>query len=114
MPTVAALGAERAAKAGPGYPLDLDQIQGNILGGFNKDHQSFLFLRFTQKKSARDWVGRIAGEVASAAELAAFDGLFKLVSSRRGGELGVLKATWMNIAFTQKGIAFLGATEESQ
>lgn len=110
IPTQAAVTAGRAAVAAPGYPLDLDDIQGNILGGFNKDFQSFLFLRFTDAASARDWVGGVAGEVATAAEVAAFDGLFKLVNSRRGGELGVLKATWMNLAFTHAGIAFLGAS----
>ncbi len=111
IPTLAAVNADLAAMAAPGYPLDLNQIQGNILGGFNKDYQSFLFLRFADKKSARDWVGSIAGEVASAAEVAAFDGLFKLVNGRRGGELGVVKATWMNIAFTHKGVGFLGASD---
>lgn len=111
VPTLAALNADPAAMAAKGYPLDLCNIQGNILGGFNKDFQSFLFLRFADKPSARRWVGSIAGEVASATELAKFDGLFKHLNDRRGGELGVLKATWMNIAFTHKGIAFLGAKE---
>jgi len=111
IPTAAAVNADPAAMAAPGYPLDLNQIQGNILGGFDKDCQTFLFLRFADKKSARDWVGSIAGEVATADEMAKFDGLFKLVNHRRGGELGVLKATWMNIAFTHKGIAFLGGSE---
>ena len=114
IPTVAAVTATPAAMAAPGYPLDLGQIQGNILSGFNKDFQTFLFLRFVDKKQARDWVGSIAGEVATAQEVAAFDGLFKLVNGRRGGELGILKATWMNIAFTHKGITFLGASEAGQ
>ncbi len=114
IPTAAAVNADRVATAAPGYPLNLGQIQGNILGGFNKDFQTFLFLRFTDQAAARDWVGSIAGEVASAAEVAAFDGLFKLINGRRGGELGVLKATWMNIAFTHTGIDYLGASEAGQ
>lgn len=111
LPTIAAVHADPAAMGGPGYPLNVKEIQGNILGGFDKDYQSFLFLRFTHKKPARDWVGSIAAEVASVEEVASFNTLFKIINSRRGGELGVLKATWMNIAFTHKGIAFLGASE---
>jgi deferrochelatase/peroxidase EfeB len=114
IPTVAAVAADPAAMAAPGYPLDLNQIQGNILGGFNKDFQAFLFLRFNDNKQARDWVGSIAGEVASAAELAAFDGLFKLINGRRGGELGVLKSTWMNIAFSHEGIKFLRGNDQDK
>lgn len=109
VPATAVAGTTPAGANAPGYPLNLKQIQGNILGGFNKDHQTFLFLRFGDKQSAREWVGGIAKEVASAAEVEAFDGLFKLVNGRRGGELGVVKATWMNIAFTHSGIEFLGA-----
>ena len=114
IPTAAAVNADPAAMAAPGYPLDLGQIQGNILGGFNKDFQTFLFLRFADRKLARDWVGSVAGEVATAQEVATFDGLFKLINGRRGGELGVIKATWMNLAFTHKGIAFLGASGADQ
>src|SRR5262249_38068201 len=84
VPTVAAVHADPAAMAAPGYPLDLNQIQVNILGGFNKDFQSFLFLRFAEKSSARDWVGSIAAEVASAFKVARFDGLFKFVNGWRG------------------------------
>jgi Dyp-type peroxidase family len=114
VPTVAAVHADPADMAKPGYPLDLNQIQGNVLGGFNKDYQTFLFLTFTDKAAARQWVGGIANEVATASEVARFDGLFKAVNSRRRGELGVLKATWMNVAFSHAGIKFLGASEANK
>jgi deferrochelatase/peroxidase EfeB len=39
---------------------------------------------------------------------------FKAVNGRRGGELGVVKATWMNIAFTHKGLLALGAPNSTQ
>ena len=68
VPTAAAKNATPEAMAAPGYTLDLHQIQGNILGGFNKDFQSFLFLRFTDEAMARKWVGSVAGEVATAYE----------------------------------------------
>ena len=33
--------------------LKLSNIQGNILAGFNKDYQDFLFLRFSTPSRAR-------------------------------------------------------------
>src|SRR5437660_9823257 len=96
----------------PSVPLDLLQnlnnIQGNILGGFNKDYQTFLFLTFTDTKKAREWVGDISSEVASVDEVQDFHQVFKKTNRRRGGELGILKATWMNIAFTFSGLEKLG------
>jgi deferrochelatase/peroxidase EfeB len=46
--------------------------------------------------------------VASCAEVAAFNKLFKAVNSRRGGELGVVEATWTNVALSASGLAALG------
>ncbi|QEL13650.1 Dyp-type peroxidase [Limnoglobus roseus] len=94
----------------PNIKDGLGDIQGNVIGGFNKDHQTFLFLNFTDTVKARAWVGGIATEVASAAEVAQFDTLFKRVNLRRGGELGVVKATWMNLGFSFKGLEALGVT----
>ena len=87
----------------------VDRIQGNILEGFNKDYQNFLFLSFLDKARARDWLAEIASEVASVAEVRDFNRLFKHLKARRGGELGILKATWMNIAFSYAGLEALGA-----
>jgi len=86
----------------------VDRIQGNILEGFNKDNQDFLFLRFLDQTSAREWLAGIADEVASVAEVRDFNHLFKRLKARRGGELGMLKATWMNIAFSFAGLKALG------
>jgi cytochrome oxidase Cu insertion factor (SCO1/SenC/PrrC family) len=90
-------------------PLNLQQIQGNILDGFNKDYQSFLFLRVVDRERARSWLQTIISEVATADEVQDFARQFKKVNRRRGGELGVLKATWMNVAFTFSGLQALGA-----
>jgi hypothetical protein len=37
-------------------PLHLDEIQGNILAGFSKDHQRFLFLRIDDVAKAKTWL----------------------------------------------------------
>ncbi|CAN5436361.1 hypothetical protein BH11ARM1_BH11ARM1_16460 [soil metagenome] len=50
--TASALPGSGQAHHAAGVPLDLDQIQGNVIG-FLKDHQTFLFLRFTDNRQAK-------------------------------------------------------------
>ncbi len=88
----------------------VDRVQGNILEGFNKDYQNFLFLEFVDQAKARAWMGEIAREVASVEEVRTFNDLFKRLRKRRRGELGILKTTWMNIAFSFQGLTRLGVS----
>lgn len=88
----------------------LHDIQGNILAGFNKDFQSFLFLEFTRPEQAKQWIAGIANEIASCDEVLDFNRLFKKLKNRRGGEPGILKATWTNIAFSFSGLTALGVS----
>src|SRR5215204_2608160 len=53
---------------------DSTEIQGNILAGFNKPHQLFLFLNFKHKqKGARGWLRRLTGDqrIATTKDVAA-------------------------------------------
>ena len=86
---------------------NLAKIQGNIIGGFNKDYQTFLFLKFNDPNKGRKWIGQIVTEIATSEEVKAFNDLFKAVRHRSGRE-GVIKATWTNIAFTHSGLKVLG------
>src|ERR1700712_3816534 len=47
-------------------------IQGNIVPGFNKDHQHFLFLSVSDPDRARQWVAGIAPSITSMDEALAF------------------------------------------
>jgi Dyp-type peroxidase family len=87
--------------------LSKDNIQGNILAGFNKDLQTFLFVSFPPGSDPAAWLGAIVADVATVDEVEAFNSLFKRVNERRGGELGTVKATWMNVALTATGLARL-------
>ena len=89
-------------------PLNLANIQGNILGGFNKDFQTFLFLNFSDRAKGRAWLGHMAPQIATSEEVLAFNTLFKQANRRRGQEYGILKATWTNLAFTPSGLTALG------
>jgi Dyp-type peroxidase family len=88
--------------------IDLANIQGNVLAGFNKDHQRLLFFRIGEENRARNWLATIVDETATCEEVLAFNELFRRARSRRGGEAATPQATWLNIALTYPGLAALG------
>jgi Dyp-type peroxidase family len=93
--------------------LDLDQIQGNVLAPFNKDHQSFIFVRLSDDQTdARAWLAELLPDVATTTEVAAFNRLFREINARRGsrhhGERGTVESTWVCVAFTAAGLGRLG------
>jgi hypothetical protein len=84
--------------------LDIAEIQGNSLVGFNKDHQAFLYFRITEPGVARRWLHDLAAQVATVEETLAYRRLFRAIRARRQAESHGLKATWLNIAFTFEGL----------
>src|SRR5262249_4435424 len=84
--------------------LDIRDIQGNILVGFNKDHQAFLFFQITDVQGAKRWLQAITPQIATVDETLAFRRLFRAMRARRGEEADGLIATWINIAFSRSGI----------
>jgi Dyp-type peroxidase family len=95
--------------------IDLAEIQGNVLAGFNKDHQRLLFFRLGDTHRARAWLTTIVDETATTEEVLAFNDLFRQARARRGTEISTPQASWLNVAFTHPGLAALGvpATELS-
>lgn len=99
--------AGAADMAAPDEPiLRVNNIQGNILGGFNKDHQTLLFLEIEEPDAFKRWLKTQIQFIATASEVIAFNRLFKATRKRRGRE-GALKATWVNIAFSFEGLTKL-------
>jgi Dyp-type peroxidase family len=92
--------------------LNLGEIQGNVLAGFNKDHQSFLFVGFPVGSDPAGWLAALAPDVATCTEALAFNALFKAVRERRGGRERTLAASWMNLALTAPGLQRLGVPPE--
>jgi Dyp-type peroxidase family len=87
--------------------LDMDNIQGNILGGFNKDNQLLLFFKLTDVQAFRTWLTDFVPYISTSAEVVAFNRLFKFIRRRQGEEDDrpfPVKATWRNIAFTYEAI----------
>lgn len=93
--------------------LDIRNIQGNILAGFNKDHQALLFLKITDAAKAKRWLQFITPSIATMDEVLSFNRLFKAVRARRADEPSGLVATWLNIAFSRDAIAALASSAEA-
>ena len=84
--------------------LETYDIQGNILGGFNKDHQMLVFLKITEVAAAKQWLRAIEPHIATAAEVIKFNQLFRSTRDRRDGQEGTVRATFINIGFTFDGL----------
>ena len=89
--------------------LAVRNIQGNILAGFNKDHQVHLYLRILdgQVEAFRKWLGRLVPFIATTSEVLAFNRLFKEVRQRRGLESRAVMATWVNVALSFRALKLL-------
>lgn len=92
--------------------LEVDEIQGNILAGFNKDHQVLLAVTINDVPAARAWLAGFVDEVATTREVLRFNNLFRELRSRRGADPQGLAATWINVAFSAEGLRKLTSDEE--
>ncbi len=92
--------------------LNLENIQGNVLAGFNKDHQSFLFINFPVANAAKAWLSEITPDIATTAEVTQFNALFKTVAARREGQERTVQATWVNLALSASGLQALGVAAD--
>jgi Dyp-type peroxidase family len=90
--------------------IELDDIQGNIFGGFNKDFQNFLFLSVQNATAARAWVKtRSPDFISTSREVLRFNNIFKqlLAEGIEKPEV-IVQARWANIAFSFRGLQVLG------
>ena len=115
----AVAGAAAPDPAAPVEPLYDEavrrDIQGNIVPGFNKDHQHFLFLRVGDREPARRWVAGIAAEITSMDEALGFVRQFRAQRLMQGVRApAALSATWVNIAFSHSGIAALAGRDQAE
>ncbi|HJZ50508.1 MAG TPA: Dyp-type peroxidase [Roseiflexaceae bacterium] len=86
--------------------LAMDNIQGNSIAGFNKDFQTLLLLKILDVPDFKRWLKSLVPFIATAAEVLAFNRLFKAIRNRRGPSHTV-EATWINIAFSYHALTLL-------
>jgi Dyp-type peroxidase family len=90
----------------PDLPLrSSEEIQGNILAGFNKDHQVFLFLMFPDAARGQAYLGELAPRIATTKQVATFNAQFSNARRMSGGDdPQSLNAVWLNIGLTSRGL----------
>jgi Dyp-type peroxidase family len=91
--------------------LDVHEIQGDILAGFNKDYQLLAALRIHGIPETRRWLARVLPYISTLAQVSQFNSLFRETRKRAGRDPVGLVATWMNLAFSRDGIAKLVSPE---
>lgn len=84
-----------------------DDIQGNIIPGFNKDHQHFLFFRIHNAKRTKKFLHDLLPRISTMEEVLAFRRLYRAKRFLLGRHKAMLCSTWLNIGFSHHGIALL-------
>jgi Dyp-type peroxidase family len=96
--------------------LRFDNIQGKSIGGFNKDFETLVFLKFKAAVNARAWIKEISDSEfgiarSSSVEVLKFNAQFKAL--RASGVLpeSVIGVAWTNLALTHRGLSALGVKQ---
>ncbi|TKB71215.1 MAG: Dyp-type peroxidase [Nitrospira sp.] len=84
--------------------LDLDDIQGNILPGFKKDAQHFVFLRVVDAQLAKKWLRGLAPRLSSAKEVMEAHTLWKGMRRKLGRDPDNLDFLFLNCAISAEGL----------
>jgi len=93
-PRIAATQSQQPTADEIAFDLDLDEIQGNVLPGFNNHHQAFVLVGFPTPTVGRAWLAAVTKSIASAREVLAGS--------------GVSNTSWVNLAVSHAGLLALG------
>jgi len=99
--------------AAPEPLLDVADMQGNILAGFNKDHQLLVALNIAEVAGTRRWLARVWPQISTLTQVLQFNSLFRSMRAQTGSEPVGLVASWFNIAFSHDAIVKLTSTNEA-
>jgi Dyp-type peroxidase family len=88
-------------------------IQGNIIPGFNKDHQHFLFFGLGTRSRTKQWLRWIAPLITSMEEVLAFVRAHRALRLRLGVKEPPMCAAWVNIAFSFRAVAVLAGKADA-
>jgi Dyp-type peroxidase family len=80
--------------------LEAGEIQGNILGGFNKPHQAMLPLYIGDTAAARGWIADLMPDLTFLPEVIGFRAALKQHVALTGAKPAALNKIWTNIAFS--------------
>ncbi|MBI3269641.1 MAG: Dyp-type peroxidase [Planctomycetes bacterium] len=92
--------------------LALRDLQGNILPGFRKDRQHFVFFRIEDASAARRWLASLADRISSGDEVLHAHRTWKASRMRLGREPDNAHFLFLNLALSAGGLAKLLTTAE--
>jgi Dyp-type peroxidase family len=115
----ARMAIETTSAPAPTTQIDtnLDNIQGNVFGGFNKDHQAFLFVHVRHRDHGRRWLQELIPQVATSAQVLQGKQEFrKRRATASPGQtdaeiLGDQRQALVNVALTWNGLRALGVSD---
>jgi Dyp-type peroxidase family len=84
--------------------LDVHEIQGNIIPGFNKDHLILLGLTVTNISKAKKWFNFISDHISTLYEVYNFNKVFKSIKNRKSTEPDEIVSTWTNVSISYDGM----------
>ncbi len=97
--------------------LELGNIQGNIFGGFNKDFQSFVLLKFKSADKGRAWLDEMSdpsnefGVAGSSSEqVLRFNAQFKALKAAGKRPDRFIESAWTNLSISFSGLKALGVS----
>jgi len=94
--------------------LDIRDIQGNIIPGFNKPHQYVLCFNINDTASCKKFLRELLPHIATLEEVLAFRRLYRATKKRLGRKpTNEIMATWLNIAFSYPGLSKLTDSAKS-
>jgi Dyp-type peroxidase family len=76
--------------------LELEQIQGNIVPGFYKDAQDFLFVRFPDPATGRRWLAELVPRLSTAADIMPVNAATR--ERRKHNDKAPAPNCWINVA----------------
>ncbi len=102
-----------ASTGAPNLPLrngpSSDDIQGDILAGFNKDYRMYFFLKFPNQSQGRAWLHTLLQQnlIASTRMVASFNEHFSSARATNNGLDPDIHAAWLGVSFTFAGLQLL-------
>jgi Dyp-type peroxidase family len=88
-------------------PLDLDEIQGNVVPGFKKDHQHFVFFSISDPAAARTGLSKLHARLSSAAKVLVAHAEWKRQKAKLGKDPVLPPFLLFNIALSATGLVKL-------
>ena len=92
----------------------MTKLKGNILGGFNKDFEEFVFLKFNFKETGRAWLAEISdpdnefGIVGSSSQkVLRFNAQFKALKAEGKEPERFIESAWTNLSVFFSGMKAL-------